>query len=37
MMNATLSNGNFVESSFIRTNLYEANLEGGIFEKANFY
>ena len=22
--------------SFIRTNLYEANLEGGIFEKANF-
>ena len=31
MMNATLSNGNFVESSFIRTNLYEANLEGWYF------
>ena len=36
MMNSILSNGNFAESSFIRTNLYESNLEGGIFEKANF-
>ena len=36
MMNATLSNGNFVESSFIRTNLYEANLEGVFLKKLIF-
>ena len=35
MMNSTLANGNFSESSFVRTNLYESNLEGGIFENAN--
>ena len=36
MMNSTLANGNFPESSFIRANLYETNLEGGNFEKTNF-
>jgi len=36
MMNSTLANGNFTESSFIRANLYESNLEGCLFEKANF-
>ena len=37
MMNSKLSHGNFPESSFVRANLYEANLEGGIFEKTNFF
>ena len=36
MMNSTLANGNYPESSFIRSNLYETNFEGGIFEKTNF-
>ena len=36
MMNSTLANGNYPESSFIRANLYETNFEGGIFEKTNF-
>ena len=36
MMNSTLANGNYSESSFIRANLYETNLEGGTFEKTNF-
>ena len=36
MMNSTLSNGNYPESSFIRANLYETNFEGGNFEKTNF-
>jgi uncharacterized protein YjbI with pentapeptide repeats len=36
MMNSTLANGNFAESSFVRANLYESNFEGGLFEKANF-
>ncbi len=36
MMNSTLANGNFPESSFYRANLYETNLEGGNFEKINF-
>ena len=36
MMNSTLANGNYPESSFIRANLYETNFEGGNFEKTNF-
>ena len=36
MMNSSLANGNFPESSFYRANLYETNLEGGNFEKTNF-
>tara|TARA_B100000686_G_C16126334_1_gene635143 strand:+ start:38 stop:562 length:525 start_codon:yes stop_codon:yes gene_type:complete len=36
MMNSTLANGNYPESSFIRANLYETNFEGGSFEKTNF-
>jgi len=36
MMNSTLANGNYPESSFVRANLYETNLEGGNFEKTNF-
>tara|TARA_Y100000590_G_scaffold424480_1_gene531450 strand:+ start:652 stop:1179 length:528 start_codon:yes stop_codon:yes gene_type:complete len=36
MMNSILANGNYPESSFVRANLYETNLEGGTFEKTNF-
>ena len=36
MMNSTLANGYYPESSFIRANLYETNFEGGNFEKTNF-
>ena len=36
MMNSTLANGNYPESSFVRANLYETNFEGGNFEKTNF-
>ena len=36
MMNSTLANGNYPESSFIRANLYETDFEGGTFEKTNF-
>ena len=36
MMNTSLANGNFPESSFYRANLYESNFEGGNFEKTNF-
>ena len=36
MMNSTLTNGNYPESSFVRANLYETNFEGGNFEKTNF-
>ena len=36
MMNSTLANGNYPESSFVRANLYETILEGGNFEKTNF-
>ena len=35
MMNSTLANGNYPESSFVRANLYESILVGANFEKAN--
>ena len=36
MMNSILAFGIFSESSFIRANLYESNLQGANFEKSNF-
>ena len=36
MMNSILAFGTFSESSFIRANLYESNLQGANFEKTNF-
>ena len=36
MMNSILAFGTFSESSFIRANLYEGNLQGANLEKSNF-
>ena len=36
MMNSILAYGIFSESSFIRANLYESNLQGANLEKSNF-
>ena len=36
MMNSTLANGNYPESSFVRANLYETISIGANFEKSNF-
>ena len=36
MMNSILAFGTFSESSFVRTNLYESNLQGANFEMSNF-
>ena len=36
MMNSTLSNGNYPESSFIRANLYETNFKVVILKKQTF-
>ena len=36
MMNSILAYGTFSESTFIRANLYESNLQGANFEKSDF-
>jgi len=36
MMNSTLANGNYPESSFIRANLYETNFTSANLTRANF-
>ena len=36
MMNSTLTNGNYPESSFVRANLYETNFTSANLTRANF-
>ena len=36
MMNSTLANGNYPESSFVRANLYETNFTSSNLTRANF-